>query len=89
MMSSQIVLLYEQDFDLSINIKWLEKAISRLSQREIEILRLRYGMGGNESMTLKAIGDQHNITAERVRQIEVTALKKLRESAGVDGGKNE
>lgn len=55
----------------------IEKALSTLSDREAEILRLRYGIDGNEPQTLEQVGRKFGITRERVRQIEAVALKKL------------
>lgn len=77
---------YEHDFDLAMDLEWLAKAFHGLSGREIDILQMRFGLEGHEAKTLKAIAEKINITAERVRQIEVSALKKLRTWAGVDGG---
>jgi RNA polymerase primary sigma factor len=52
---------------------------STLSQREKKILELRFGLKGNKPHTLNEIGDILNITRERVRQLEMRSLKKLRE----------
>lgn len=49
-----------------------------LDEREEKILRLRYGLNGEEPMTLKEIGVKINLTRERVRQIESEALHKIR-----------
>ncbi|MBI1338371.1 MAG: sigma-70 family RNA polymerase sigma factor [Phycisphaera sp.] len=48
-----------------------------IDQREATILRLRFGLDGQEPMTLKEIGKQIGLTRERVRQIEIEALAKL------------
>lgn len=59
-----------------------------LKPREIKIMTLRYGLDDGITMTLQEIGDSYNITRERVRQIEMTALKKLRHfymSKGITG----
>ena len=50
-----------------------------LDSREQYIVRKRYGLDGNGSMTLEEIAGRMNCTRERVRQIEVSALAKLRE----------
>ncbi len=50
-----------------------------LDDRESTILRLRYGLDGDEPMTLKQIGAKVNLTRERVRQIECEALGKIKE----------
>ncbi|MEM7808651.1 MAG: sigma factor-like helix-turn-helix DNA-binding protein, partial [Planctomycetota bacterium] len=44
------------------------------------ILRLRFGLGGGEPMTLKEIGKEVGLTRERVRQIEHESVAKLRQS---------
>lgn len=48
-----------------------------LDERESKILRLRYGLDGDEPLTLKEIGVKIKLTRERVRQIECEALRKL------------
>lgn len=53
--------------------------VDRLPEREAIVLRLRFGLGGEEPMTLAAIGERLQLTRERVRQIEEDALGKLRE----------
>ena len=50
-----------------------------LDERENKILRLRYGLGGDEPMTLKEIGQRIGLTRERVRQIECEALQRIKE----------
>ena len=55
-------------------IKWLEL----LKEMEREIILMRFGLDGSEPRTLEVIGKQFGITRERVRQIEATALSKLR-----------
>ena len=54
--------------------------ISSLTPREQLILRLRYGLGGEEEHTLEQIGQSLGLSRERVRQLEARALKKLRET---------
>ncbi len=53
--------------------------LNKMDQREAAVLRLRYGLTGEDPMTLKDIGDRLHLTRERVRQIEVEALRKLYE----------
>jgi len=55
--------------------------ICALTSREQLILRLRYGLGGEEEHTLEQIGQSLGLSRERVRQLEARALKKLRETA--------
>ncbi|HEY5616721.1 MAG TPA: sigma-70 family RNA polymerase sigma factor [Vicinamibacterales bacterium] len=56
----------------------LERALAPLSEREKEVLRLRYGLGTDREHTLEEIGRHLSVTRERVRQIESRALQKLR-----------
>ena len=63
------------DSDLSNEV---ERALAPLSDREKEVLRLRYGLGADREYTLEEIGKRMSVTRERVRQIESRALQKLR-----------
>jgi RNA polymerase primary sigma factor len=56
----------------------LEKALNQLTDREKEILKLRYGLEDGHPRTLKDVACVFNITRERVRQIEIKALEKLK-----------
>lgn len=56
----------------------IEEVLSTLSEREAEVLRLRFGINGGEGMTLEEVGKQFHVTRERIRQIETKALRKLR-----------
>jgi RNA polymerase primary sigma factor len=51
---------------------------SRLSSREQEVLRMRFGLDGSEARTLQQIAEALHISRERVRQIETKALRRLR-----------
>ncbi|MEO0087141.1 MAG: sigma factor-like helix-turn-helix DNA-binding protein [candidate division WOR-3 bacterium] len=55
----------------------LEKILKSLTKREEEVIRLRYGLGGEIPHTLQAIGNKLNITRERVRQIEERILRRF------------
>ena len=57
--------------------EYVKVALNALSDREAEIIRLRFGLDGNEPQTLEEVGKKFGITRERVRQIEGVALKKL------------
>jgi RNA polymerase primary sigma factor len=59
----------------------LREALATLSEKERQILSLRFGLESDNPLTLREIGDQLGISRERVRQIESQALNKLRRSA--------
>jgi RNA polymerase primary sigma factor len=54
------------------------RLLGNLAERDARVLRLRYGLEGQPPMTLKEIGHELGVTRERVRQIEVAALRTLR-----------
>ncbi|AWV90217.1 RNA polymerase sigma factor RpoD [Bradymonas sediminis] len=54
------------------------KVLSTLTSREEKVLRMRFGIGGKSDHTLEEVGQDFNVTRERIRQIEAKALKKLR-----------
>ena len=58
------------------------RALAPLSDREKEVLRLRYGLGTDREYTLEEIGRRLSVTRERVRQIESRALQKVRAAKG-------
>ncbi|MEX1011775.1 MAG: RNA polymerase sigma factor RpoD/SigA [Balneolaceae bacterium] len=56
----------------------IERALSKLTKREAEVIRLYFGIGREHSLTLEEIGERFDLTRERVRQIKEKALRKLR-----------
>ncbi len=66
----------EHDSTMEAMLEAIDKA---LDAREQFIVRNRYGVDGNETMTLQEIADRLNCTHERVRQLEVQALAKMRD----------
>ena len=56
----------------------LEEIISSLSDREEQVLRLRFGFDDDRARTLEEVGAEFGVTRERIRQIEAKALRKLR-----------
>ena len=60
----------------------VERAMAPLSEREREVMRLRYGLGTDREHTLEEVGRRLFITRERVRQIEAKALAKMRGAGG-------
>ncbi len=59
----------------------LESVLNSLDERELRIIRLYFGLDGNEALTLEQIGGLMNLTRERVRQLKERALGKLRHPA--------
>lgn len=55
-----------------------------LQTDELEVLKLRYGIGVDDEMTLEQIGEIKGLTKERIRQIEKSALTKLRHPANIN-----
>ena len=63
----------------------LRRLLQTLSPREQEVLRLRFGFDRVESLTFEQIGRRFSLSRERIRQIEVEALSKLRQRASAEG----
>jgi RNA polymerase primary sigma factor len=57
----------------------VRRALSTLSEREAEIIRLYFGLDLEHSLTLEEIGERFSLTRERVRQIKEKALRRLRD----------
>ncbi|HUL01572.1 MAG TPA: sigma-70 family RNA polymerase sigma factor [Nitrospirota bacterium] len=56
----------------------IEEVLASLTDREEKIIRMRFGIGIGSEHTLEEVGKYFNLTRERIRQIEIKALKKLR-----------
>jgi RNA polymerase primary sigma factor len=76
----------EQGFILDMTEQDLiDHLLSKLKHREREVVKMRYGIGYQEEKTLREIGDQMNVTRERIRQLEMGAigyLKRLYNESG-------
>ena len=59
----------------------IEELLATLEEREQHIMRKRFGFDGEDTYVLQQIGEELNISRERVRQIEAQALRKLRSAA--------
>jgi RNA polymerase primary sigma factor len=55
----------------------IRNALNDLSERENRILHMRFGLGDGDEFTLEEVGQEFNVTRERIRQIESKALKKM------------
>lgn len=69
-------LLLQESLNTEIN-----RALETLSQREADVVKLYYGIGDLQSMTLAEIGQTFDLTRERVRQIREKAIRKLRHNS--------
>jgi RNA polymerase primary sigma factor len=58
----------------------IEKALRNLPERETTVLRMRYGLGDGREYTLEEVGQHFKLTRERIRQIELKALRTLKMS---------
>jgi len=61
----------------SDDFKTIVRLLEAIDERDARVLKLRFGLEGQEPLTLKQIGEEVGLTRERVRQIEVEALRKL------------
>ena len=59
----------------------IERALSTLTYREANIIRLYFGLNGKHPHTLEEIGEEFNLTRERVRQIKEKAIKRLKHTS--------
>ena len=59
----------------------IERAISTLTTREADVVRLYFGLSGQHPMTLEEIGEQFDLTRERVRQIKEKAIRRLKHTS--------
>lgn len=67
----------EDEVSRSMDFHWLEELLMELSPRERKILELRYGLHGQEVLTLQEVGERLEITRERVRQLQTKAENKI------------
>lgn len=73
--------IYNQEVGLLV-----ERALTRLDERELHIIRNRFGLLGGQEQTLEEIGKRMNLSRERVRQLEREAKDKLRLCLGPHRG---
>ena len=70
----------QPDAQLDVNSlkREIHHMLSELTEREETVIRMRYGIGKPTTYSLEDIGSQFCLTRERIRQIEIKALRKLR-----------
>ncbi|MEO0311587.1 MAG: hypothetical protein RIQ89_1244 [Bacteroidota bacterium] len=59
----------------------VERALTTLTMRESDVLRLYFGLAGEQPLTLEEIGDRFDLTRERVRQIKEKAIRRLKHTS--------
>ncbi len=67
----------EESVAQSEEFQTIMRLLETIDERDAKVLRLRFGLEGKEPLTLKQIGQEVGLTRERVRQIELDALRKL------------
>jgi RNA polymerase nonessential primary-like sigma factor len=71
-----------QNDDVHNNI---ENWLSQLTEKQREVVERRFGLHGHEAATLEEVGNEIGVTRERVRQIQIEALRRLRHILENDG----
>lgn len=69
------------EFDDNSTLKAINSVLETLPEREKLIIEMRFGLNGHQSSTLEQVGEKLNLTKERIRQLEASAIKKLRNPA--------
>ena len=59
----------------------IERALDTLTEREADVIRLNYGLGGQQPLTLQEIGETFDLSRERVRQIREKGIRRLRHTS--------
>ena len=68
----------ETGFSEGLHEEQVQSALSVLTERERQVLEMRFGLRDGKDYTLEEVGRYFNVTRERIRQIEAKALRKLR-----------
>ena len=71
----------EEAMNVLVQREEVKELLEKLTDRERQVIRMRYGLDDERTHTLEEIGEQLGVTRERVRQIEARAMEKLRKSA--------
>jgi RNA polymerase primary sigma factor len=75
----------EEEVEVSLRAEALHRALDHLPDREREVVKLRFGVNGNEPTPLRETGRRMGLSPERVRQIEAKALKRLAATREMEG----
>ena len=67
----------DEEVELSLGEQLLRRTIEELPEPERNVIRLRYGINGDDPQPLRETGRRLGLSAERVRQLESKALKRL------------
>ncbi len=67
-----------EELEGKANAGLIQELVAHLDPREQKILRRRFGLDGDDELTLEEVGEEFGVTRERIRQIQEVALKKLR-----------
>ena len=59
----------------------IERALTTLTSREADVVRLYFGLSGQHPLTLEEIGEKFDLTRERVRQIKEKAVRRLKHTS--------
>ncbi|MBU0670842.1 hypothetical protein KKF29_01640, partial [Patescibacteria group bacterium] len=62
----------------------ISQLLRKLTSKEADVLKRRFGLNENEKQTLEAIGNHYSVTRERIRQIENLSIKKIKQSSEFD-----
>jgi RNA polymerase primary sigma factor len=74
----------ERDLMQDDRTRALADSMHVLTSFEATVLRFRYGMHGDESLTLREVGEKYNLSRERIRQVQEVALTKLRNALSAE-----
>jgi RNA polymerase primary sigma factor len=75
----------EEEVEVSLRAEALHRALDHLPDREREVVKLRFGVNGNDPTPLRETGRRMGLSPERVRQLEAKALKRLATTREMEG----
>ena len=67
-----------EDLDAKMQSMDILSVVNQLEPREAEIIKLRFGLGGEKAMTLEEVGEKFQVTRERIRQLQNDSIRKMR-----------